>query len=588
MLLAGALDWVQGDPERRAIIATHTKQLQSQLARDVQSLVDADVATLREAADLVKGASNRLSVRGLVLELADSTDPAIRRRHETRPEYRELLVYLAMRFATARTVSERWLARSVDPVDVPMIFGRTSRGMLASWLGTISQRDQGEYALDATVAATMHTDRVAESLVGSRVIIANHALLLAHREELGQIADGLAVFVDEAHELEGAATEALSSTFDYQALERIPRQIRLFVSEADAHDAVRRLDEAGRQLQRYLESEVLPATALRVLDALSEPGSETGRRAVTLASSYAGRRGGAPIDGVRFGLARVRSYLDFMRRSLGWWAGDLDGLQAADRWAQERFRALASSVLAQQEAIEGITADLDILLGPMRRRLVRVPGSGDEPEPRERVPDHEAALADALDLERVPDGEGGAGSPELVVGVEAFAGGTDGAVTEEIAEEVERIEGDVDEGVVLEPDSDTEGEDAEVAEGEEVAPGDDASAPVEGDPAPGAGVEPAPLMSNQVVWIAETESPDVARSKRRLRFTVSTSPVALGNSLAWREFLDDTPRLILTSGTLLVAASWDFIKGRLGLDPDLPGETLESPFDFSTRPVWCA
>lgn len=601
VLLAGALDWVRGDPERRAIIATHTKQLQSQLARDVQSLVDADVATLRETADLVKGASNRLSVRGLVLELADSTDPAIRRRHETRPEYRELLVYLAMRFATARTVSERWLARSVDPVDVPMIFGRTSRGMLASWLSTLSQRDQGEYAPDASVAATMHTDRVAESLVGARVIIANHALLLAHREELGEIADGLAVFVDEAHELEGAATEALSSTFDYQALERIPREIRLFVSEADVHDAVRRLGEAGRQLQRYLESEVLPATTLRVLDALSEPGSETGRRAVTLASSYAGRRGGAPIDGVRFGLARVRSYLDFMRRSLGWWAGDPDGLQAADRWAQERFRALASSVLAQQEAIEGITVDLDILLGPLRRRLVRVPGSGDEPEPGERVPDHEAALADALDLERVPDGEGGAASPgvgspgaaspELGVGVESFAGGTDGRLSEqvadrvaqEIAEEVERIEGDVDEGADLEPDSETEGEDAEVAENEEVAPGDDASAPVEGDPAPGAGGEPAPVMSNQVVWIAETESPDVARSKRRLRFTVSTSPVALGGSMTWREFLDDTPRLILTSGTLLVAGSWDFIKGRLGLDPDLPGETLESPFDFSNQ-----
>ncbi|MHB1518238.1 MAG: DEAD/DEAH box helicase [Acidimicrobiales bacterium] len=596
VLLAGALDWVRGDSERRAIIATHTKQLQSQLARDVQRLIDADLATLRETADLVKGASNRLSVRGLVLELADSTDSAIRHRHETRPEYRELLVYLAMRFATARTVSERWLARSVDPVDVPMIFGRTSRGMLASWLGTLSQRDQGEYAPDEAVAATLHTDRVAESLVGARVIIANHALLLAHREELGEIADGLAVFVDEAHELEGAATEALSSTFDYQALERIPREIRLFVSETDAHDAVGRLGEVGRQLQRYLESEVLPATTLRVLDALSEPGSEAGRRAVTLASSYAGRRGGAPIDGVRFGLARVRSYLDFMRRSLGWWAGDPDGLQAADRWAQERFRALASSVLAQQEAIEGIIADLDILLGPLRRRLVRVPGSGDEPEPGERVPDHEAALAAALDLEQVPDGEDGAGgpaggpgaaSPELVVGVEAFASGTDGVATErlaeEIAEEAERIEGDVDVGVDLEPDSETEDEDAEVAASEEVAPGDDASAPVMGDPVPGADGEPAPVMSNQVVWIAETESPDLARSKRRLRFTVSTSPVALGNSLAWREFIDDTPRLILTSGTLLVAGSWEFIKGRLGLDPDLPGETLESPFDFSTQ-----
>jgi RecQ family ATP-dependent DNA helicase len=591
VLLAGALDWVRGDPERRAIIATHTKQLQTQLARDVQRLADASVGALEESADLVKGASNRLSVRGLTLELADATDQAVRRRHPTDMAYRELLVYLAMRFATARTISERWLARSVDPVDIPMIFSRTARGMLNSWLGTLSQRDQGEYAPDPDLAASMHTDRVAEALVGARVIIANHALLLAHRGDLGEIAEGLAVFVDEAHELEGAATEALSATFDYQALEKIPREIGRFVSGADGHAAVARLSEVGGQLRRYLSSEVLPTTTLRVLDALSEPGSETGRRSVTIASAYMGLRGGAPIDGMRHGLARVGRYLDFMRRMLGWWAGDPAGLDVADRWAAERFRAVASSVLAQQQAIDALCGDLDVLLGPLRRRVVRVADSGDEPEAGERDQEHEAALASALDGDVPPAGcdtPGVVEPPDLEVSAAAVLGaegGGPGAEVELLAEEISRIEGDIDETAVLDDDlADGDGVESEMPEDDDaVAEGDEASVPVGDEGVPGEAGKPRPLVSNQVVWVAESDSPDVARSKRRLRFCVSTSPIALGNSLAWREFLDDTPRLVLTSGTLLVAGSWDFVRSRLGLGDDVPGETLESPFDFANQ-----
>lgn len=75
VLLAAALDWVRGDRTRHAVIATHTRQLQTQLARDVQRLVDAGVSVVGEHTDLVKGAANRLSLRALTLELADATDP---------------------------------------------------------------------------------------------------------------------------------------------------------------------------------------------------------------------------------------------------------------------------------------------------------------------------------------------------------------------------------------------------------------------------------------------------------------------------------------------------------------------------------
>jgi ATP-dependent DNA helicase RecQ len=54
-ILAAALDWLAGAPQRTAIIATFTKQLQAQLADDVARL-DKKVSGLLAASDVVKGA----------------------------------------------------------------------------------------------------------------------------------------------------------------------------------------------------------------------------------------------------------------------------------------------------------------------------------------------------------------------------------------------------------------------------------------------------------------------------------------------------------------------------------------------------
>lgn len=151
VLLGAALDWVRRSPGHRAVIATHTKQLQSQMARDVQRLVDSGVTVLAGTTDLVKGASNRLSVRGLTVALADACRTERRRGVYDDPARRELLAYLAVRFVTAQTLSERWLARSVDGVDIPVVFSRTSRGLVGAWLAGVSQHDQGEYRPDAEV-----------------------------------------------------------------------------------------------------------------------------------------------------------------------------------------------------------------------------------------------------------------------------------------------------------------------------------------------------------------------------------------------------------------------------------------------------
>lgn len=552
VLLGAALDWARRSPGHRAVIATHTKQLQSQLARDVQRLVDSGVTVLAGTTDLVKGASNRLSVRGLTVALADACRTERRRGVYDDPARRELLAYLAVRFVTAQTLSERWLARSVDGVDIPVVFSRTSRGLVGAWLAGVSQHDQGEYRPDAEVPLTLHTDRVGEALEAHRIVIANHALLLAHRDDLALVGDGLVVLVDEAHELEGAATDALSETFDYQSLERIPHEVGRVIAEADPHDALRRAGDAAGQLRRFLGAGVLPQAALRALDLLSEPGTEPGRRAATIASPYNGARGSAPVDGLRAGLRRARNYLDFMRRMFAWWAADPEGLDAADRWAAERFRAASSTVLAQQAAIDAVLADLQALFGPLVRPARRAPDSGDDPEAGAAEPEHEAALAAALDLPAtLPFGD------QVVEDTGAPADPSEAA---ELLEEV--------------PDDDAEDE-----EDEAVAEADDATEPDDGD------VEqrpPAPV-GNRVVWLAEADSPDLARDVRRLRFSVTTSPIALGADADWRSFLEATPRLVLTSGTLRVANSWDYIRGRLGLDADVPAAELDTPFDHAAQ-----
>lgn len=573
VLLAGALDWTSAGEDRRAVIATHTKQLQSQLARDVQALVDAGIDALATSTDLIKGASNRLSARALTLALADACHHERRRGPLAEPAMRELVGYLAVRFVTAGRLAERWLARSVDGVDIPLVFTRTTRNQLSAWLHALSQQDQGDYRANPDLELSLHTDRVAEALGSSRIVIANHALLMAHRDALAEVSDGLVVFVDEAHELEGAATEALSASFDYQALERVPGELARFVAEADPHAALRRITDVASQLRRFLAAEVMPSAALRALDQLSEAGAEPGRRAVTLASSYVGLRGGPAVGALRHSLTRARNYLEFCRRMLAWWAADPAGLAAADRWAAERFRAASTTVVAQQEALEAVLADLEVLLGPLQRRVLRTTNSGADPDlettPAEAT--HDAALAVALERDDLPGGQGptedpfdAGGEPEAAAA--AARGGDpntdhdedpedDDAVADELADEL-----------------------AEEAEGAHSGTGDPGAAGTS------AAVRPAAApASNRVVWMAEADSPDLARSPRRLRLRVTTSPIALGAEVAWTDFLTATPRLVLTSGTLRVAGDWTFIRERLGLDATTPAIELDTPFDYATQ-----
>src|SRR5258708_37803381 len=72
-LLAAALDWLDANDRHKVVISTYTKQLQSQLATDIEALTDQAIPELAKAADMVKGSANRLSLRALMLALSELT-----------------------------------------------------------------------------------------------------------------------------------------------------------------------------------------------------------------------------------------------------------------------------------------------------------------------------------------------------------------------------------------------------------------------------------------------------------------------------------------------------------------------------------
>jgi DNA polymerase III epsilon subunit-like protein len=153
-ILAAALDWLSVDPERKVVISTFTKQLQSQLAEDIENLTEKALPALSEAADMVKGAANRLSLRALVLALAELTEPDTRSHRRGRQDfsddqrYRDLVLYLALRFVAEGKPTEQWEARSVDRVDVPAFFDDYCPQRLSLYLASFSQAENEDYRAD--------------------------------------------------------------------------------------------------------------------------------------------------------------------------------------------------------------------------------------------------------------------------------------------------------------------------------------------------------------------------------------------------------------------------------------------------------
>lgn len=287
--LAAGIDWLAGGPDRRVVIATHTKQLQRQLAADIDALAASAPALLAHT-NLVKGAANRLSLRALVGLLAD-LGGARRSGVLAEVAFAELVTYLACRLvAHAAGLVAEAEAASVDTADVPAFFEAYTARRWVAYLAVLSQAAAGDY--DAAGGLGDHTVSVAEALAASRLVVANHALVFSHLDDFDRFAVQTLLIVDEAHALEGAATEALGFEFDYPALEVAARQLQAWARRADAGDAVR---GCAARLEDLLQRERVAKAAMDAADALAGPIVDGRPRSAALVSPFTGDAGAVPV-----------------------------------------------------------------------------------------------------------------------------------------------------------------------------------------------------------------------------------------------------------------------------------------------------
>ncbi|MFE2688966.1 DEAD/DEAH box helicase [Streptomyces mirabilis] len=362
-VLAVALDWLAADPGRRVVVSTFTRQLQGQLAGDVVALARI-VPGLESLSDVVKGQRNRVSLRALVAALVDAAEAAgggraRRARFVGDVVFREVLVWLVRRLATARGRAQVWSARSVDVQDLPAFLVEyvqaAAGGVLPLWLASVSQEAE-DYRRTSDSPLAEWTDSVGEAVAGHRLVIANHALLQVQADGFDQ---STLLVADEAHALEQAVTAASTAQVDIRAVENLVADAARWGRDFQRGDASEFLQVLGEG-ERLLETEAMPRAAQVVFDAA---GGEPGRRVATLASPYGGL----------VAAAGARQLLGRLER-LGGWAqalgGELTrlmalpGLRQAPWWERERAALLAARLGLLAQAAATVVADARDVLGP--------------------------------------------------------------------------------------------------------------------------------------------------------------------------------------------------------------------------------
>ncbi|RSN33166.1 hypothetical protein DL990_14240 [Amycolatopsis sp. WAC 01416] len=419
-ILAAALDWLAGAPDRTAVISTFTKQLQQQLANDVAKL-DKVVPGLLETSDLVKGQANRLSLRGLAVLLADATmeqgavrsRPGPRNRFLERPVFRELLVYLMLRLFAAADVRNGWIARSVDAVDLPAFFSEYAGPPLPIWLESLSQASHGEYPAGAEVAVASHTDVVREALTSNRLILANHALLLAHLDDLDALGTNTILVVDEAHQLEDAATSALTATVDYRFVEDLLAELQTWGETARRGFARDSVGESIGSLEALLDHEQLPRVAGMAFDACgAASGALVGSRTATLASAYMGMSGIPQSRQLAGLLTRLGGLCQALVGALG--AYERAHVQVLDFFERERVQTLLTRCKYVHESSASVVDDLNSIIG--RQGGSDAPASSANEEAEEELsPEGEVDLSEEDDDEGTASGELPPGTSNRVV-----------------------------------------------------------------------------------------------------------------------------------------------------------------------------
>ena len=520
-LLVAALDWLDADPQNKVVISTYTKQLQSQLAADIEALTAA-MPDLAQASNMVKGSANRLSLRALVLALAELTERDGRRHRRRRQDfaadqrYRDLIIYLVLRFIADGKPTEEWEARSVDRVDVPPFFDEYCPRRLSLYLANLSQAESNDYNLERGEIGR-HTQYVREALSSHRLIVANHALLLAHLDDFEETSEHTLLFVDEAHELEAAATEALSHELDFGSLSELAVQVAEWTQEQGAMPAATQLAEAAMNLDRYLDDGRLARATMTAFDtAERDPLGRVILRTVTLASPLQGSANEMPMEHLAAELRTCQQIVGLHSQAFRRIAEN----PPTDPFELDRFMDLWSRCAKIDGALVTIVRDIAAVLGTTA-------------EDEHGANEAEVQVVQEAGPEHIQDTESGG----------------------ELGEEL----------VALEEGEETELEPEELTETE-------------------VGPEPPTIeRSNRVVFAEELDEFRPGRF-RFYRFRIVSAPIELGSEDDWQAFKKRFTRAYYVSATLRVAHRWDFIRRRLDFpDSEVAAIALDSPFDAASQ-----
>ena len=564
--LAAALDWLGRDVRNTAIIATHTKALQSQLAREVE-ILSTVVPGLLESTDVIKGASNRLSLRGLVYTLADASGAAVGTaghlvRYTDSGGFRELLAFLLLRLVEPDTrATYRWAAASVDAADLPAFFSEYCGKPVHAWAASLSQAAHGDYGGTAALPLAAWTDEVREALVTHRLIITNHALLLSHVNDLAGDADRTLLIVNEAHSLEAAATDALSPSLSTSEIGET--LVSLFTLARDLTGAaeVGALVRSLAELRDWWTDGRLRRHVARTLDR-GVGDVSVGSRTMTLASPFSGAQAGSDA---RTAANLLHSLYGLCGRILGA-LGKVSDANAGslDVFAEQRLVAAQQRLGSLTTVAEELSTTITALLDAPPPVAVAVP----------EHPSAEPAGAPTAD-DSATGNYTGNGDPD---GSEFGDGEDDPELTTAGAGAESADADDEDEAAgkatPMPDDPEQEPLDHRFSDSGDASGASGANSTTVPAPAP-----------DRVVYLREDG--ELGRvGLEGYRFSIISSPILLPNDSDWQAFTATFRRIGLLSATLQVQTpgkdSWAYVRGRLGL-LDARAHVVEGPFDYDRQ-----
>ena len=246
---------------------------------------------------------------------------------------------------------------------MPAFFAGYAGPVLPVWLESLSQASNGEYAADAATPVAVYTDAVREALASHRLLLANHALLLAHLDDLDALGSDTLLIIDEAHQLEDAATSALTKTVDYRAVEDLFAELEVWAATARPgaeRDSVR----YGNREPRHPARPRASAQGCRdgVRRAGTGAGVVVGSRTVTLASPYSGTAGVAQVRQLAALLLRLGGQCEALVGAFGaYWQAHEARL---DFFELERVKALWPGAPRSRSRLTPSLTDMNAIIGP--------------------------------------------------------------------------------------------------------------------------------------------------------------------------------------------------------------------------------